>query len=94
MVPTLYSLFGRFALDVLTDTPLVVGGFVAAHIRELAGQGVHCGQLVHIFLAVERLHAEAFVRSPDHLFLIVGTLEVYLNFVAPFLTRGRSEIGE
>ena len=80
------GLFGAFTLDVLTDIPFVVGGFVAAHVGELTGEGVDKRQLIYIFLQVEGLHAEAFVGSPHHFLLIVRTLEVHLNLVAPFLT--------
>ena len=85
---------GALTLDVLTDVPLVVGGLVAAQVGELAGKGVGVGQLVHVLLAVERFHGETFVGSPNHLLLIVCSLEVNLNLVAPFLAAWGSEIRE
>ena len=86
------GLLRTVAHDVLTHKPAVVGLLVTAHVGELARQGVHGGQLVHILLAIERLHGESFVGSPHHLFLIIRTLEVHLNLVAPFLTRGGCEV--
>ena len=83
---------GAFALDVLTDVPFVTRSLVAANIGELTGQGVNGGQFVHVFLAVERFHGESFVGSPNHLFLIVCSLEVYLNLLAPFLGAGGGKI--
>ena len=72
--------------DVLANIPYVVVLLVAANEGELARKGVDGGQLVHVFLQVERLHGETFVGSPDHFLLVVSALEVYLNLVAPFLT--------
>ena len=80
--------------DVLANVPLIVVLLVAAHEGELARKGVDGGQLVHVFLQIERLHGETFVGSPNHFLLVVSALEIDLNLVAPFLAGGGGEVRE
>ena len=81
---------GASTFDVLAHMPGIVSGLVATYVGELARQGVHQREFVHILLAVERFHTEPLIGPPHHFLLIIGTLEVNLNLVPPFLGgRGR-----
>ena len=75
--------------DVLADIPLIGVLFVAAYEWEFAGQCFRCLQLQHIFSAIEGLHIETFVCSPNESFVEISPLEVDLDFIQPFLC-GRS----
>ena len=74
--------------------PRVVIGLVATNIGKFAGKGIHRCQIFHILLTVEGFHGETFVGSPYHFLLIIRTLEVHLNLLAPLLGRGSSKIRE
>ena len=80
--------------DVLANIPDIVVFFVAADEGKLAREGVHCGQLVHVFLQIKRLHGESLRGSPHHFLLVVSALEVNLNLVTPFLTCRGGEVRE
>ena len=76
-------------IDVLTDIPLIGVLLVAAYEWELAGQCFRGLQFQHVFPAIEGLHIETFVCPPYEFLVEIGTFQVNLDLVQPFLS-GRS----
>ena len=75
-------------LDVLTDQPTVVGAG-AAHVRIFTRQRAKTRKSLQILFAIEWLHIESFIGTPYELLLVVGALQVDIDFRLPLLCGDR-----
>ena len=81
-------------VNLLTHEPEVVVLLVTTDEWEFTWQGIDSLEILQVLAAVERLHVEAFVGSPNQFLLEVRTLEVHLNLVQPLLCGGRLKLRE
>ena len=80
--------------NVLAYIPQVVVLLIAAHKGELARQRLRRFQLQYVFPAIERLYGKPLVGSPYHAFLEIGTFQVHLDLVKPFLCGRCLKLGQ
>ena len=88
------SFFGIGSIDFLSYIPFIVVFLVSTYKWELTRKCLWCFQLINIFLQIERLYIEALVCTPNETFVKVGSLQVFLNFVKPFLACGRLKLAK
>ena len=80
--------------NVLTNVPRVRVLLVTTHERELTGECIGGFQIRQVFTAIEGLYIKTFIGSPYQTFLEVGTFQIDLNLIKPFLGGRRSKLGK
>ncbi len=80
--------------DVLAHFPHVVVGMLATGEGFLAGVAVEVLEAFEVFGAVVGFHLEALDGLPDEFLLVVGTFEVFVNHLFPFLGGDGWEFAE
>ena len=81
-------------MDVLAHLPHIVRHMLAAGVGLLAGVDVEVFETFKVLGAVVGAHFEALDSFPHELLLIVGTLEVLVDYLLPFLGRNRREFAK
>ena len=67
---------------------------VAAGVGTLAGVGLEVVEPLQVLGAVVGTHVEAFDGVPHQLLVVVGTLEVFVDYFFPLFGRNGREFGE
>ena len=80
--------------DVLAHLPLVAALLLAARVGFLARVTVQIFKSFQVLGAVVGLHLEAFQRAPYEFLLVVGTFEVFVDYLLPFLGRDGREFAK
>ena len=76
-------------MDVLAHLPHIVGHMLAAGVGFLAGVGVEVFETFKVLGTVVGAHIETLDSFPHEFLLVVGTLEVLVDHLLPFLGRNR-----
>ena len=66
----------------------------AAGERFLSGVGIEILKAFEVFGTIVGLHFEAFDGTPHEFLLVVGTFEVFVDYLFPFLGRNGWEFAE
>jgi hypothetical protein len=81
-------------VDVLTHFPYIVVGMFTTGEGFLTGIAVEVLEAFEVFGAIVRFHLEALDGLPDEFLLVVGSFEVFVNHLFPFLGGNGWEFAE